>query len=107
MIPPSDVSDLLEAFRANPSDLGVGLYNPASGEIRLGSFDKRTKGQGHHGLAIALGIANDGDWRGFAVRADGTLLPSSHFNLIDGSLTLKPEHELRVRDELKRVGLIY
>jgi len=67
MIPPADVADLQAAFQANPNDLGTGLYNPSTGEIRLGSFDTVTQGQGHQGLANAVGIANNGDWRGFLV----------------------------------------
>jgi hypothetical protein len=62
MIPPGDVADLRAAFRANPSDLDVGLYNPATGDIRLGSFDLVAQGQGHQGLADAFGIKDNGDW---------------------------------------------
>ena len=31
------------------------MYNPATGEIRLGSFDNLTLGHGHEGLADHLG----------------------------------------------------
>jgi hypothetical protein len=106
MIPPGDVRELRTAFASNPGDLGVGLYNPGTGEIRLGSFDRMTLGQGHQGLANAVGVANDDEWRGFLVRADGSLLPVSHFNLIDGSLALKPDHEARVRQALQQAGLV-
>jgi len=106
VIPPHDVADLQAAFQANPNDLGVGLYNPSTGEIRLGSFDKVTRRQGHQGLANALGITNNEDWRGFVVTADGQLLPVSHFNLADGKLTLKPCHEAVVRQELQQAGLL-
>jgi hypothetical protein len=75
MIPAGDVADLRAAFRANPQDLGVGLYNPATGEIQLGSFDLVTQGQGHQGLADALGIKDNGNWRGFLVTADRRFEP--------------------------------
>ena len=106
MIPPDDIARLQAAFAANPQDLGVGLYNPSTGDIRVGSFDRVTQGQGHQGLAIVVGIANNSDWRGFLVRANGILLPVSHFNLVDGSLSLLPGHEAQVRQVLKLVGLL-
>ncbi len=106
MIPPADVADLQAAFQANPADLGVGLYNPSTGEIRLGSFDLVTQGQGHQGLADALGITNNPDWRGFIVTSIGQFLPTSHFNLIDGAMTMNPVHEGHVRQELLQAGLL-
>ena len=106
MIPPGEVADLQAAFAADPSDVGVGLYNPAKGEIRVGSFDRVTQGQGHQGLADVLGITDNAAWRGFIVRAGGVMLPVSHFNLIDGSLSLKPDHESHVRGKLRQAGLL-
>ena len=107
MIPPGDVADLQAAFRLNPKDLGVGLYNSSTGEIRLGSFDLVTQGQGHQGLADALGIRDNEDWRGFVVSADGKFLPTSHFNLVDGALTMNPVHAAAVRQELQQAGLLF
>lgn len=107
MIPPGDVADLQAAFRANPKDLGVGLYNPSTGEIRLGSFDVVTRRQGHQGLANALGIVDNGEWRGFRVSADGRLFSTSHFNLVDGALTMDPRHEAVVRPQLQQVGFLF
>lgn len=106
MIPPGDVADLQAAFAANPQDLGVGLYNPTTGEIRLGSFDIRTLGQGHQGLANVLGIRDNGEWRGFVLSSDGKCAPTSHFNLVDGAMTMKPDHEAQVRQELRQAGLL-
>ena len=106
MIPPRDVADLKADFRTNPQDVGVGLYNPSTGEIRLGSFDRVTQQQGHQGLADALGITKNSDWRGFLVSTDGKFHPMSHFNLLDGSLMLKPSHEIDVRKELQQAGLL-
>jgi hypothetical protein len=106
MIPAGDIADLQAAFQANPADLGVGLYNPFTGEIRLGSFDMVTQRQGHQGLADALHITNNEDWRGFLVSSGGKLLPVSHFNLVDGALTMKPDHEALVRQKLRQAGLL-
>jgi hypothetical protein len=106
MIPADDVARLRDAFRANPRDLGVGLYNPTTGEIRLGSFDNDTDGKGHEGLADALGITDDAAWRGFSLSASGLLAPVSHFNMPDGSLLLRPEYEATVRAALRLAGLI-
>jgi hypothetical protein len=106
LIPPTDIADLRTAFRANPADLGVGLFNRTSGEIRLGSFDLITGGQGHQGLADALGITNNQDWRGFVETSDGRFIPTSHFNLIDGGLTMRPDHEAAVRQQLQLGGLL-
>lgn len=106
MIPPGDVADLQAAFHLDPQDLGVGLYNPATGEVRLGSFDLVTHGQGHQGLANALGVTRNGEWRGFLVTSDGNFSPVSHFNLIDGALKMKQDYEAVVRQELPQVGLI-
>ncbi len=106
MIPADDIARLRDAFRVNPRDLGVGLYNPATGEIRLWSFDLVTNRQGHEGLADALGIVDDDEWRGFSISSSGQLSPMSHFHLPDGSTLLKPGHEARIRGELKQAELI-
>src|SRR5262245_30773480 len=79
MIPAGDIANLRAALRANSQDLGVGLYNPSTGEIRLGSFDTVAQRQGHQGLADALGIVNNGEWRGFLVTSDGRFVATSHF----------------------------
>jgi hypothetical protein len=107
MIPPGDVTNLQAAFRANPNDLGVGLYNPSTGEIRLGSFDLVTRGQGHQGLADAIGIKDNGDWRGFVVSAAGKLIAASHFNLVDGDLLMDGRYEAVVRRELQQAGVLF
>jgi hypothetical protein len=106
MIPAGDIADLQAALLANPKDLGVGLYRPSTGEIRLGSFDLVAQGRGHQGLADALGIKDNSEWRGFIVSSDGKFAPTSHFNLVDGSLAMKPDHHATVRLELKQAVLI-
>jgi hypothetical protein len=65
MILPLDVAELQDAFTANPQDIGVGLYNPTSGVIRLGSFDRQTQGKGDDGLAEVLGVTDHEEWRGY------------------------------------------
>jgi hypothetical protein len=102
----SEVDWVKDAFRANPKDVGIGLVNPTTGEIRLGSFDG-TNGQAHQGLAHALNIFNNADWRGFIVTADGQFVPGSHFNLPDGGLVLRPDLSSLVEQELRRVGLVW
>lgn len=106
VIPASDVDDLKTALQANPADLGVGLYNPSTGEIRVGSFDTVTGRQGHQGLVEALGITNAIEWRGFLVTADGKCVTTSHLNLADGSLTMKPTYEATIRAALTLSGLV-
>jgi hypothetical protein len=107
MIPPGDIADLQAAFQANARDIGVGLYNPSTGEIRLGSFDLVTGGQGHQGLADALGITDNGSWRGFIVTSDGRFSPTSHFNLVDGGLMMKVDYQAAVRQDLQQGGLLF
>jgi hypothetical protein len=101
-----DLKALQAAFQANPNDVGVGLCNPSTGEIRLGSFDTVTGGQGHQGLANALGIMNNGEWRGFVVSSDGRFVPTSHFNLPDGGLLMNPGLAAQVQRALQQAGLV-
>ena len=102
----ADEAGLRRAFQANPNDLGVGLFNPNTGEIRLGSFDLVTQGQGHQGLADAFGILNNSEWRGFIVTSDGKFVPTSHFNLVDGSTTMQPTIANGVEAALRQAGLV-
>ena len=107
MIAGTEVIDLQQAFRANPLDLGVGLYNPSTGEMHVGSYDTIGDGQGHQGLADALGITNNGEWRGFMIFSRGQFLPTSHFNVVDGSSRMKQADEEVVRREFERTGLLF
>jgi hypothetical protein len=102
----NDVAALTAAFQTNPNDLGVGLYNPQTGEVRLGSFDLVTIGQGHQGLADAVGIKDNSEWRGFIVSPDGRFNPGSHFNIVDGDVMMKPDLAAAVEQALKGVGLV-
>src|SRR4029453_3710425 len=56
-----EVDALRAAWARNPRDLGLGLYNPGTGEIHIGSFDE-TGRTGHDGLANLLGITNEAEW---------------------------------------------
>lgn len=93
MIPPGDVDRLRADFANNPNELGVGLYNPTTGVIRLGGFDSVTFKCGHYGLAAACGIVDDAEWRGFTVNANGRFAGTSSYNRIDGSVKLLPAYE--------------
>lgn len=106
MVDPGDILALRAAFQANPRDLGVGLYNTATGEIRVGSFDKVTGQGGHQGLADALGITDNSDWRGFMVSSSGQFAPMSHYNLADGSVTMLPALAQVVEHALRQCGLV-
>lgn len=102
----AEVARLQAAFRAKPQDVGVGLYNVSTGEIRLGSYDTVTQGQGHQGLADALGITDMGDWRGFIITPTGQYAATSHFNLVDGHLRMKQADDAAVQQALRQAGLI-
>ena len=103
---PADVAGLRAAWGRNPQDLGVGLYNPRTGEVRLVNFDA-TGGHGHQGLADLLSITDNTAWRGFIVSSDGRLIPASHFNLVDGDLAMQPDLAVAVRQALEQVGLVH
>lgn len=107
MIVGNEVINLQQAFRANPLDLGVGLYNPSTGEMHVGSYDTICDRRGHQGLADALDITNNREWRGFMISSGGQFLPQSHFNVVDGVSRLKQADEDIVRLELERAGLLY
>ncbi len=38
------------------------------------------------------------------VTSTGMLFPISHFNLVDGAMSLRQDHEAQVRKELQQVG---
>ena len=106
MIPPDDIVALQAAFAVNPRDLGVGLVHLHDGIIRLGSFDLVTLGQGHRGLADAIGVTRNHRWRGFVVTATGQFVTTRHFLIIHGGLLLRPETAAVVEAELRQAGLL-
>ena len=105
IVPVPEIAALRAAWARNPRDLGVGLYNPGTGEIHIGSFDD-TGGVGHDGLAKLLGITNEAEWRGFTVCPNGDWYPISHFNLPDGSLYMAPDAAAEVEQALRYAALI-
>lgn len=104
------VTALLNALQADPTDLGVGLYNPSTGQIHLGSFDQLSNAgfaQGHQGLADFLGITDTTRLQGFVVDANGRFAPMSHFNQPHtGSMAMPPADALRVEQALRQAGLV-
>jgi hypothetical protein len=101
------VDALQRAWARNPNDLGLGLYNPSTGEIHVGSYDT-TESIGHDGLQNALGIpdADRPKWRGFIVSSGGQVVNNSAFNNPDGGVRMLPDYFAQVEDALRRAGLI-
>ena len=95
------------AWARNPNDLGLGLFNPTTGEIHVGSFDM-TGGIGHDGLQIVLGIldADRPNWRGFVVTSGGQAINHSAFNNPDGGVRMLAPSFAKVEDALRQAGLI-
>lgn len=73
-IPQADVNLVRVRFAADPQDVGIGLYNPSTGEIRLSTVDAAG---GHAGLAHSLAIPHDRDWRGFSFDLVGQTLKTA------------------------------
>jgi hypothetical protein len=95
------------AWARNSNDIGLGLFNPSTGEIHVGSFDT-TGGTGHDGLQNTLGIpdADRPHWRGFVISSGGQAINSSAFNNPDGGLRMLLASFAQVEDALRRAGLI-
>jgi len=82
-----EVDAVRRAWLRNPQDVGVGLYNPTTGEFHLGTFDTSGQNTGHDGLQLSLQIV-DRDrpfWRGFIFTSDGRIFNRSGFNIVDGT----------------------
>ncbi|MCI0463316.1 MAG: hypothetical protein L0Z62_40735, partial [Gemmataceae bacterium] len=94
-------SELLHAFRMKPNDLGVGLYNPTTGQIHLASMDRVATG-GHGHLTQILNL-RDSEWRGFVIGARGEFFPTSHLN--PGG-RMPAEMAERVAGLLRQAGLV-
>jgi hypothetical protein len=108
-IDPTEITNLQNAFRTNPNDLGVGIYDPSTGEIHLGSFDQLNQagfGQGHQALADSLGITDTSQWQGFVIDSNGGFAPSSHFNPPFGNgLAMPPADATQVLQALQQASL--
>jgi hypothetical protein len=46
----AEVDALRRAWVQNSNDIGLGLYNPSTGEIHVGTFDTTGQRIGHDGL---------------------------------------------------------
>lgn len=108
-IPQAEVAVVKTAWGHNPQDLGVGLYNPTTGEIHVGTFDTTGRQIGHDGLQMALRIP-DVDrlhWRGFVFTSTGRTFNQSGFNIPDGTPPrMRADFYAQVEDALRRAGLI-
>jgi hypothetical protein len=111
IIKQAQVANLQKAFQADVTDLGVGLYNPSTGEIQLASFDELDSagfGQGHQALADFLGITDTSQWQGFTLDANGGFAPISHFNRsFSGTMAMPPADEATVLQALQQAGLVH
>jgi len=109
LIDPTETGNLQKAFRSNPNDVGIGLFNPRTGEIHLGSFDQLSSAgfaQGHQGLADSLGITDPSQWQGFIIDSNGGFAPISHFNQPFGSaMAMPPAQAALVLHALQQAGL--
>jgi hypothetical protein len=95
------------AWGKDPTDIGLGLYNPSTGEIHVSSYD--ASGQmGHDGLQQMLGIPDAArpNWRGFLLTSGGQAVNTSSFNNPDGGLQMRQDFFAEVLDALRRAGLI-
>jgi hypothetical protein len=108
-IPQDEVDAVQRAWAHNRSDIGLGLYNPSTGEIHVGTFDTTGQRMGHDGLQRTLGVptADRPDWRGFLFTSNGQCVNSSGFNLPDGTPPrMQGDSFAQVQDSLRRAGLI-
>jgi hypothetical protein len=104
-----EVDAVRRAWTQNGGDIGLGLYNPWTGEIHVGTFDTTGQRIGHDGLQMALGIP-DSDrprWRGFVFSSGGQAINNSGFNVPDGTPPrMRADYFAAVEDALRRAGLI-
>lgn len=107
-VAPAEVAAVRAAWVKNRNDVGVGLYNPTTGEIHVGTYDTTALRIGHDGLQASFGIA-DVDrphWRGFVFDSSGQTMNASGFNAPDGNPPrMRPDYFSQVEDALRRAGL--
>ena len=107
-IPQAEVVAVRAAWSQNSSDIGLGLYNPCTGEIHVGTFDTTGQRLGHDGLQMTLGIpdADRPQWRGFVFTSAGQAINMSGFNAPDGTPPrMRADYYAQVEDALRRAGL--
>jgi hypothetical protein len=97
------------AWAQHSTDVGLGLYNPRTGELHVGTFDTTGQRIGHDGLQITLGIP-DSDrphWRGFIFSSGGQVINNSGFNAPDGTPPrMRTDSFAEVEAALRRAGLV-
>ena len=86
-IPQTEVDAVRAAWLNNDKDIGVGLYNPSTGEMHVGTFNTAGQRMGHDGLQLTLAIddADRPQWRGFIFLSSGQAMNLSGFNILDGT----------------------
>jgi hypothetical protein len=108
-IPQTEVFAVRASWLHNSSsDIGLGLYNPCTGEIHVGTFDTTGQRLGHDGLQMTLGIpdADRPQWRGFVFTSAGQAINMSGFNAPDGTPPrMRADYYAQVEDALRRAGL--
>jgi hypothetical protein len=105
----AEVTGVRAAWATNSNDVGLGLYNPSTGEIHVGTFDTTGQGMGHDGLQIAFRIpdADRPQWRGFVFTSSSQIMNLSGFNVPDGTFPrMRADYFAQVEDALRRAGLI-
>lgn len=105
----AEVDAVRRAWAQNSSDIGLGLYNPFTGEIHVGTFDTTGRRIGHDGLQMTLGIpdSDQPQWRGFIFSSGGQAINNSGFNVPDGTPPrMRVDCFAEVEAALRRAGLI-
>jgi hypothetical protein len=108
-IPQAEVDVVRRAWAQNSHDIGLGLYNPGTGEIHVGTFDTSGLRIGHDGLQLTLGFPDSDrpQWRGFIFNSTGQAINSSGFNEPDGAPPrMRPDSFAEVEAALRCAGLI-
>jgi hypothetical protein len=101
----AEVDALRAAWGANPQDIGVGVYNPQTGETHIMSM-QNTGNIGHDGVIQALGLTAS-EWMGYIVTSDGTFWPQSGLNVPWTSTHQMPANAAAaVQQALRAAGLI-
>jgi hypothetical protein len=78
---PSEVTALRNAWQQNPTDLGLIVYKPGTGEFHVGSFDAHG---GHDLFLHNLLITDDANWRGASISSGGVVINNSGLNVGKG-----------------------
>jgi hypothetical protein len=109
VIPQAEVAAVQARWAINGQDIGLGLYNPFTGEIHISTFDTGGQQIGHDGLQATLGIS-DADpprWRGFVFISTGQAQNASGFDIPDGtSPRMRADYYTQVENALRQAGLL-